>query len=445
MSSQVSSSDRYIISESQELSLGESRKWVQRIKTAFPALKYKNYRLYFVGQLVSFIGSWLQNVAQGWLVWQLSQSAFWVGTIAALNHIPILLFALFGGVIVDRVNRKKLIMLTQIAFMLLAFILGILTITKTVTIWHIALISFLTGIVVALDNPARQSFVVDIVGKEDLHSAVALNSSVFNGARIIGPAAAGVLIAIVGTGGAFIINGVSFLAVIFALLSMNISIKKDTRPIHPLKAIKEGIVYAWNHPVIKLLLCFAAVNSIFGWSYATIMPVIARQMLNQDAGGLGLLYTASGIGALVASVIVSIYGKKINKIFFILGGNMLFTFAIFSFSFTNSLISALPFLILAGFILLIQFSTVNTALQGMVEDKLRGRIMSLYTLVFIGLSPLGSLQVGFLADSFGPGFAIRFGAFIVFLTGIALFMFKDKIRKDYSNYKGSEKAKVVYE
>src|SRR3989338_469332 len=212
MSSQVSSSDRYIISESQELSLGESRKWVQRIKTAFPALKYKNYRLYFVGQLVSFIGSWLQNVAQGWLVWQLSQSAFWVGTIAALNHIPILLFALFGGVIVDRVNRKKLIMLTQIAFMLLAFILGILTITKTVTIWHIALISFLTGIVVALDNPARQSFVVDIVGKEDLHSAVALNSSVFNGARIIGPAAAGVLIAIVGTGGAFIINGVSFLA-----------------------------------------------------------------------------------------------------------------------------------------------------------------------------------------------------------------------------------------
>jgi len=408
---------------------------VERIVASFPAFQSANYRLYFFGQLISLIGTWMQIVAQGWLVLTLTNSAFLIGLITALNTLPSTMFTLFGGVIVDRFPKKQILVYTQIFSMILAFLLGILTLAEVIQVWHIATLGFLLGMVNAVDAPARQAFVSDMVSKEQLPSAIALNSGVFNAARVIGPGVAGILISMVGTGGAFIANGFSYIAVILALLKMSVPLKGPSTRLHPIRAIKEGLVYSFTHPIIATLMVLVAVVSIFGWSYTTILPLIARNEFKLGAAGLGYLYAAGGLGSLIAAITVASFSKRISPMVFILGGNFIFSISLTLFTFTKSLPLALFLLFLAGFGLLCMAAMINTTIQNLVRPEFRGRVMSIYIFMFIGLTPVGNLEIGSVSERMGTDFAIRLGAIVVFIFGLIIFYYKNKIRTAYSNYK----------
>lgn len=429
----LSLEEKYIYDESPEVSVGENPTWAKRLFYVFPAFRSRNYQFYFTGQLISLIGSWLQIVAQGWLVFELTKSALLLGLVAAAATTPMLLFSLFGGVIVDRFNKQKILLFTQISSMILALILGLLTILGLIQVWQIVLLAFFSGTVNAIDFPARQAFVIEMVGKKYLTSAIALNAGVFNAARVIGPTISGFLIAAVGTGTAFLINATTYTAVILALffIKANLIIPK-VHP-HPLKAIQEGILYAARHNSIRTLLILTSFTSVFGWSYTTIMPVVAQNVFGQGAKGLGYLYAFSGAGALLGSFIVSAFSKKLNSFSVIFGGNLLFVFAIIAFTFTKNLLSAFPFLFLSGFGLILQMSTTNSTIQHLVEDKFRGRVMSLYVLMFMGLFPLGNLQVGFLSEHFGTLFALRFDALIILISSVVIFLLTKGMRKAHQN------------
>jgi MFS family permease len=401
---------------------------------AFPAFESRNYKLYFSGQLISLIGTWLQIVALGWLVLKMTNSAFLIGLISALGSLPSLFFTLFGGVLVDRFAKKKILFITQGTAMILAFILGMLTVLNLVNIWEIGVIALLMGMVAAIDIPARQAFVAELVNKDQIPSAIALNSATFNAARVIGPGIAGLLIAWIGTGGAFLVNSASYIAVIAALWLMNIESKFIKTKSRTLDAIKEGLAYSFSHPVIRILIIFTGVSSVFGWSYTTVLPLLAGNKFQLDAAGLGYMYAATGLGALTATLLIGFFSKKVSAVYFILGGNTLFSLSIIIFSFTNDLMFALVLLFFAGFGLLSQFAMMNTTIQSLVKSELRGRVLSIYIFMFMGLTPIGNLQVGFLSEKMGSSFAIRVGAIIVFLFGVLVYFYRDRIRKDFIEY-----------
>jgi len=414
--------EQYIICESPEINVGWIGGWKRGIARVFPAFRSRNYRLYFAGQLISLIGTWLQMVAQGWLVWQLTGSALAVGSVAAVAGLPMFLFSFFGGMAADRFDKRKILFFTQASAMVLALALGGLTVTDRISVPAIAFLAFLLGVVHAIDSPARQAFVVELVGKKYLQSAIALNSGIFNGARVIGPSIAGFVIYFAGTGGAFLMNGVSYLAVLAALLFIKTKSNLPEVHPHPMRAIQQGLFYAWTHPVIKTLLFLTAVTSIFGWSYATMLPVIAAGTFGLNAQGLGFLYSAAGLGALAAMVLVSAFSAKIHPSVFIFGGNALFAAGIFLFTLAAHLPLALFFLFIAGLGLLAQFSTINGTIQHLVSDNFRGRIMSLYTFMFIGLMPLGNAEIGYLSERFGTAHAIQINTAIVLLLGLLVFL-----------------------
>lgn len=438
----ASKEDEYLISRSPEKSVGQNTFWAKRLHS-FPALQNRNYRIYFLGQLVSVIGTWLQIVAEGWLVLQLTNSAFYIGLVAALATAPSLLFSLFGGVIVDRFQKKKVLFITQSSAMILALLFGSLTILNVITIPAICMIAFLLGTVNAIDAPARQAFVSELVAKDQLASAIALNSGIFNAGRVIGPGFAGILIALVGTGGAFIINGFSYLAVLIALSFLTISEKAPARNLNPISAIKEGIHYSLAHPIIRVLLLFTAVTSVFGWSYTTIMPIIAQNVFHADAKGLGYLYSATGAGSLLATFIVSAYSKRIPSVLFIIGGNAIFCISLILFASSSTMPVALVLLFFTGFGLLSQSATMNTIIQGMVKNEFRGRVMSLYVLMFMGLAPLGNFEIGWLTEKIGPSLSITINASLVLLFSMLLLSWKKNIREAYRNYKELNSEDIV--
>ena len=425
---------KYIVDESPEIAVGENGAWAGRFK-AFPALQSRNYRIYFFGQFFSLIGTWLQIVAQGWLVLQLTSSPFLIGLVAALATAPSLLFSLFGGVVVDRFSKKKIMYATQSANMVLALLLGVLTNMNLATVPVIGTIAFLMGTVNAVDAPARQALVPELVGKARLASAIALNSGIFNAARVIGPGLAGLLIAGVGIGGAFIANGLSYIAVLVALYFVNIYEQPAARALRPLAAIQEGIRYSSSHPVIRVLLLFVGVVSIFGWSYTTIMPVIARETYGLDAQGLGYLYSATGLGALLATYLVGRFGGRIPPLLFIIGGNTLFALSLFLFSLTANFTLALVLLFFIGLGLLSQSSMMNTLVQGMVKQEFRGRVMSIYILMFLGMAPIGNFEIGYLTEHFGIATAFAVNAAVVLLFGAVIFFNRKKISAKYRAYK----------
>ena len=408
--------------------------WVNILANSFPALNNTNYKVYFSGQLVSLIGTWLQIVSQSWLVLHLTTSPFTIGLVAALGTFPTLIFSLFGGVLVDRFIKRKILIYTQFAAMLLAFILGLITVLNIVQLWHIGLLSFLLGVVNAVDSPARQSFVPEIVTKEQLPSAIALNSGAFNAARVIGPSIAGLLIAVVGTGGAFLLNAASYIPVIIALFHLKTPVIFREESVSPLLAIKEGLKYSYNHPIIRVLLLFTGISSVFGWSYTTILPLMAKNEYHLSASGLGYLYAASGLGSVLATIIIATFSKRISPVVFILGGNALFGVAIILFTLANSLQLALPLLFLAGYGLLSQFAMMNTIIQSLVKSHFRGRVMSIYILMFMGLTPLGNFQIGWLSEHFSTRLAIRVGAYIVLLFGAVLWIYRRKITLEFRKY-----------
>ena len=410
------------------------------ILRAFPAFGSKNYRYYFLGQLISQIGSWLQIVAEGWLVLTLTNSVFMIGLVAACATLPSLLFSLFGGVIVDRFDKKKLMYVTQSCALVLALSVGTLTLLHLINVWEIAVFAFLLGAVSAIDNPARQAFVYEMVGPEKMSSAIALNSGMFNTARVIGPSLAGILIALIGVGGAYIVNATSYIAALIALYSIIPIMHKERENIHPIQAIKEGVSYTWSHPVIRSLIILTGVVSIFGWSYSTLMPYIARNIFHEGAAGLGYLYAAAGLGAVVATIFVSTFSEKINSLWFIIGGNTLFALSVIGFSFTNSVVPAYFFLFFSGVGLLAEFAVINARIQHLVENKFRGRVLSVYLLVFIGLFPVGNFQVGYFSEHLGVHVAVRIGAIIVLVAGVIGFFLRSKVASAQLEYLNKKEA-----
>lgn len=433
----VEKNEQYIIDEAPEISVGESPAFT-KIFALFPALENKNYQIYFSAGLVSLIGTWLQIVAEAALIVYVLRppnTALWVGIDGAAATLPTLLFSLFGGVIVDRFPKKNILIFTQSAAMILALIYGLLTVFGLINIYGVIVLAFLLGMVTAVDSPARQAFVPTLVTQEQLGSAIALNSGVFNAARVIGPTLAGILTGIIGAGGAFITNGLSYAPVILGLFYMKIHESIPSSHPSPFKAIKEGISYSFSHPIIRTLLFMTAITSIFGWSYSTMLPVLAVSTFHLNPTGLGYLYAASGLGALTAAFVVSALSRKNLSIYFILGGNAVFALSIIFFTFVRQEGWALIFLFLVGVGLLAQFTTINTTLQHLVNDEVRGRVMSIYTLMFIGLLPFGNFEVGFLSNILGAEVAIRIGAIIVFIFGLFILFSLKKIKASYAIYK----------
>jgi MFS family permease len=312
-----------------------------------------------------------------------------------------------------------------------------------VTVTIICVFAFMMGTVNALDAPARQSFVSTLVNKNQLASAIALNSGIFNAARAIGPGIAGLLIASVGSGVAFILNGISYLAVITALVFIKIEENPSQRIVKPFHAIRDGIRYSISHPVIRVLMIFTAVLSVFAWPYSTMMPVIARTVYDLDAQGLGYLYSATGLGALVATYLVGKYANKVSPIIFISAGNVLFAASQLIFGLNTSPVLALLLLLLTGLGLLSQTAMINTLIQGMVRNDFRGRVMSIYILMFVGLAPLGNFFIGYMTETFGISVAIISNAFTVLTFGLVVYTYKKKIRMAYKHYKKQNQSATL--
>ncbi|ABL64157.1 MFS transporter [Chlorobium phaeobacteroides] len=412
----------------------------EKVLSAFPAFRSRNFRLYFIGQIVSMVGTWLQMVAQGWLVLEMTGSAFWVGVAAAASSLPTLFLSLIGGVIVDRYNRKTILLWTQSASMVLALVLGIITLTGSVTLAVILALAFLLGCVAAVATPAIQAFLSEMVDRDQLHSAVALNAAIFNASRVIGPAIAGLMIAWIGTGGAFIANGLSYFAVIAALLAITIATPRKIPAVHqpPLQSIRDGIVYTWEHPVIRTIVMFVSVVSIFGWSFMSMLPVVAKQTYGLGSDGMGYLFSAFGLGSLSGTVVVSMSSGKIRSSAMVIGGILVFSLALTAFTFASDERVAMAFLFIAGIGMLSAFATMTATVQRLVEDSYRGRVMSIYLMVLMGFMPLGNLQVGFLSEQFGTAIAIRIGSIVVLLATIFLFSYRKEIQSAWHEYRMQE-------
>lgn len=386
------------------------------------ALQYRNYRLFFIGQLISLVGTWMQMVAQSWLVYRLTGSSLLLGTVGFASQFPVFLLAFLGGVVADRFSRHKLVIVTQTASMILAFILALLTITNVVHVWHIIVLAVLLGIVNAVDMPVRQAFIVQLVEKEDLINAIALNSSIFNGARVIGPSIAGIVISFIGEGWCFFANGVSYIAVIAGLMMMKVAQEPPaTQQSSGVRNLLEGFLYARRTRPVRAMLLLVALLSIVGMPYTVLMPIFADRILHGGVRGMGILMGMTGLGALAGAMSLAVRSgtKGLGR----LAGNASVWFGIglllFSFS-RNFWLSAL-FLMPVGFSLIVQMGSTNTLLQTMVPDDLRGRVMALHVMMFMGMMPFGQFFAGAIAEKVGAPVAVASGALIC-LIGAGIFL-----------------------
>ena len=387
----------------------------------FRALGHRNYRLFFSGQIISLIGTWMQSIAQSWLVYRLTKSSLLLGLVGFAGQIPVFLFATLGGVFADRHSRHRIVIATQTSAMLLAFILSALTLLGHIQVWQILLLASLLGIVNAFDIPARQAFIVEMVNSEDLINAIALNSAMFNGARILGPAVAGVLVAAIGEGWCFFANGVSFLAVIVGLLLMIVTPRERSgRMASGLEGVREGFRFVAHTGPIRALLFLLGLVSLTGMPYAVLMPIFADKILHSGARTLGLLMGSTGVGALAATLVMAArrevhgLGRWINYASAGFGSTLIL------FSFSRSLPLSLALLLPAGFCMLIQMASSNTLIQTMVPDDLRGRVMSVYSMMFMGMAPFGALLAGVVAHRLGAPITVAIGG-TVCIAGSLMF------------------------
>src|SRR5881296_3106360 len=379
----------------------------------FRALRHRNYRLFFWGQLVSLIGTWMQQTAMSWFVYQITNSKLLLGTVAAVGSAPMMLFSIWGGSLADRYPKRSILVTTQSAQMICAFLLAAGVWLGFASTWFIIIVAALNGIAMGFDMPARQAFTVEMASREDLLNAISLNSSIVNGARVVGPSVAGLMIGAVGVAMCFFLNGLSFVAVIAGFLMMRLP--RFQKPAHAVSAGEHawnGVLYSITHQRVRtILLLFLAVG-VFGWSYAVLMPAFARDVLGRGANGYGILMSASGTGAFVGALLVATFGHLVTPRKIALGGVWLFSASMLAVSFTKSFPLALVFLFAAGFGMLLFFSTSNTVLQTIVPDEMRGRVMGVWSLVFGAMIPLGSLEAGAVAHFAGTPFALAFGAII---------------------------------
>ena len=384
------------------------------------ALRHRNFQLFFGGQLISLIGTWMQIVAQSWLVYRLTGSSLLLGSVGFASQFPVFVVAPLGGIVADRHNRQKVVIGTQTASMILAFILAALTLTNTVQVWHIFVLAALLGIVNAFDIPGRQAFLVDMVGKEDLMNAIALNSSMFNGARIIGPAIAGVLVAKIGEGWCFFANAVSYIAVIIGLMLMQVSPPVFRGSASPLAHIVEGFRFVRQTAPIRAILLLLGLVSFVAMPYTILMPIFADRILHGGARALGLLMGATGIGALLGALtLASKTGVRgLGRwVAFACGG---FGVSLILFAFSRNLQLSEFLLLPVGFCMMLQMSSSNTLIQVMVPDHLRGRVMAVYSMMFMGMAPFGAFFAGALADRLGAPVTVAMGA-VATIGGAALF------------------------
>jgi MFS family permease len=372
------------------------------VATSFRALRHRNFRLYWTGQLISLIGTWMQSLAQGWLMHRLTSSPFMLGLLGFCQFAPVLLFSLWAGVIADRVDKRRLLLVTQSVAMVQAIAMATVSSTGVVQPWMLLGLALLFGVFNAFDLPARQAFLVEMVGKEDLSNAIALNSAAFNAARVIGPAFAGVLVATLGEQGCFWINAISYLAVLYSLWRIQVPVKAaEPGASHALAHLREGVSYAWHTRPIRNLLLLLGVTAGLGFQYLILLPVYTRDILHAGAGTYGLLVSAFGVGSLLSAAVMT---QNLDR--WALRRNLLVGLSAagvgmgtFAWSRVVPLTAAMGFV--AGFGLILYVASTNTMLQHSVEDRFRGRVMSLYTLMLIGTAPLGSLLLGSLAQRFG--------------------------------------------
>lgn len=397
----------------------------------FAALRrHPNYRLYWVGALTSNIGTWIQMVAQGWLVYQLTDSAFYLGVVGFMSAIPTLFLSLFGGVLADRFERRRLMVGTQTGSMVLAFALAYLTLSGAVTVWHIMVISFLNGVVNSLNAPVRQSIVSDLVSKEDLMNAIAMNSAQFQASRMLGPALAGAIVALVGPGWCFFINGLSFLAVIWALLAMQVPpLPPGRRRASMWRNLAEGLGYVRGEPRIFSLLLLAAVPALFAMPYQALMPAFAESVLGVGAQGLGLLMSASGLGALIGALAVASIGKSFPRGRLMLGAVVGFGVCLVAFASSHWFALSLVLLVGVGISSMAYNALNQTFLQTLAEDEMRGRVLSVLTLTTFGLQPFGQLGAGTVAQALGPSDAVLLGGLICIAFSLWSFARRPAIRQ----------------
>ena len=389
-----------------------------RLSETFRALRHRNYQLFFSGQLISLIGTWMDQVAESWLVYRLTGSALLLGTVAFASQIPVFLLAPIGGALADRMDRRRILITTQSSMMLVTFVLAWLTLSHRVHIWHIVALAAMTGVINAFDLPARQSFVVDMVSRADLVNAIALNSSMFNGARVIGPAAAGIVVAAIGEGWCFFANGVSFIAVIIGLWMMKMERPRMSIEGSPLENIIEGFRFiAQTKPMRDLMLLLALV-SFAALPYAVLMPLFADQILHGGPKALGLLMGSSGVGALCGALLLATRRslRGLSTWVAVACTGLGITLSLFSFS--RSLWLSAALLAPVGFCTMVQMASSNTLIQSMVPDRLRGRVMSFYAMTFMGMAPLGSLLAGSLAHNLGAPWTVFIGGMAAILGAI---------------------------
>ncbi len=369
----------------------------------FPALRHRTFRLFVVGQGVSLIGFWMQSVAQGWLVYRLSGSALALGVVAFAGYLPILCLAPLAGVIADRLRRHRVLLVTQTLLMLIALTLAVLVATGAVTVGMVMVAAFATGLVSALDVPTRQSFFVEMVGPADLPSAIALNSSIFNGARVIGPAIAGSLVYAAGEAPCFFLNAASYVAVLFVLVRMRLPVLRPATRVHSEPTdFRSGLRYVWGTPSLRNLLLLLGIVSSLGLQYNVLMPVFAQRVFGAGARGYGLLLTAGGVGALCSALrLASGRPSRAQHRRNLLLGLGTFAGAVLGLGLCRRLEAALVLQGLAGYGMIRYTATTNTLLQVLVDDRYRGRVMGFHTVMFLGTVPAGSLLLGALAQRFG--------------------------------------------
>ncbi|MEI2583982.1 MFS transporter [Scytonema sp. PRP1] len=405
-------------------------------KLNLPAFQSRNYQLYFLGQGLSLMGTWMTQVATVWVVYHLTKSALMLGLVGFVTQIPNFILVPFGGVLVDRWNHHRTLLVTQTLSMLESFALAVLTLTGTLNIWHLIGLGFFQGLVNAVDAPTRQAFVPEIVeGKKHLVNAIALNSSMVNGAKLVGPALGGVILASIGAGYCFLIDGFSYFAVLIALLAMQLKPPTTTRIISPLKLahiwqnLKEGFVYAFNFPIIRSILLLTALVSFMGINYAVILPIFAAEILHGSAHTLGILMASTGVGALLAAISLSQrHGVRgLGRIIAI--ATILVGVSMVVFSLSRALWLSALLLVFIGFGTLLQTASSNTILQTLIEDGKRGRVMSLYLVAFLGMMPFGNLFKGSLISLIGASETVAFSGGVCILGGILFAQQLPKLRQ----------------
>ncbi len=392
------------------------------------ALAVDDFRRFWYGSIISNVGSWMQMVAQGWLILQLTDSAFYLGLVGLVRAVPALTITLFGGVLADRLDRRRLLFFTQSTAAFLAIILGVLDITGIVTVWQILLLAFLSSVVMAIDNPARQALIPDLVGKENIASAVGLNSAAWNSAAIIGPSVAGVLVAVISTSGAFFINGLSYFAVVFALwrIAPRPQIKRAPQSI--LQNLTSGLRFMSADRRIWGLMLVLSVPTFLGRPYSQMMPIFASNVLHRGAGGYGFLMAATGVGALVGALTVGSFGRSKRKGISLLIIILVFAIALFGFALSRWFVPSIALLLVIGATQTLFMAITNTLLQLSVPEEMRGRVMSVYTLIPMGLMPLGAMVMGSVGSAIGVPATVAAGSIIVLAFSILAFRLFSSVR-----------------